>query len=370
MNKPKIAIVHEFLDQYGGAEKTLEAICEIFPDSPIYTAKYNKKNLSDYLNHREIIHPKTSLKIFGKLSFLLRMPLIFESFDFSNYDIVISDGTTWNKGILTTPEQLHITYIHTPPRFLYGYSQETTKWNKWHLKPIYTYLVNFIRLWDYIAAQRPDYILVNSNEVKKRVQKFYGRKAEVINPPVDIIYKLEKNMKIPEGDYFIAIGRLSAYKNFDLLIKAFNKLDKKLVIVGTGLEEQKLKNTANENIIFKGRVSDLEKHTLLEGALGLINAVDNEDFGIVPIEALAHGVPVLVHRSGGHLETIKENETGLFFDELNENHLIKRIEDFDQAIKASMFNKQKIKESSQRFSKERFKKEFKDFVWKKWKENA
>jgi len=373
MKKPKIALVHEFLEQYGGAEKTLEAISEIFPDAPIYTAKYNKSNLSEYLKNKKVIYPKKKVNILGKLSFLFRMPLIFESFDFSEYDIVISDGTTWNKGILTTPEQLHVTYIHTPPRFLYGYSQESTKWQKWYLKPFYTYLINFIRLWDFIAAQRPDHILANSNEVKKRINKFYSRESTVINPPVEVTYGIDKNIKVPEEPYFIAIGRLSAYKNFDLLIRAFNKTNHKLVIVGTGLEEQKLKNIAEKNIIFKGRTSDVEKHTLLEGALGLINAVDDEDFGIVPVEAMAHGIPVLAHRSGGHLETVEENKTGMFFEELNAEHLKEKIETFDEAIKSSMFNKQEIKKEAQKFSKEVFKAEFEKFVFGRWEalqENA
>ena len=370
MKEPKIALAHEFLAQFGGAEKTFEAMTEIFTDAPIYTAKYDPKNMPNSITQREVIHPKGVLnKVTEKLFFLFRMPTIFEDFDFRNYDIVISSGTTWNKGILTKPDQMHITYIHTPPRFLYKYSQETTKWEKPLFKPIYSYLVNFLRLWDYVAAQRPDYIVTNSNVTKKRIKKFYGREATVIYPPVELGLASYDNMKKAEAPYFLAIGRLSKYKNFDLLIKVFNKVKYKLVIVGTGIEEKNLKKIAGENIVFKGRVSDEEKHQLIEGCLGLINPVVDEDFGIVPVEAMAHGKPVLAHRSGGHLETVIEKETGLFFDQISPDSISEKLIEFEQMIKNKKFDRQMIREHSQKFSKERFKKEFEDFVREKWEEN-
>lgn len=267
MKEPKIAIAHEFLTQFGGAEKTLEAIAEIFTEAPIFTAKYDSKSMPKSITEREIIYPKG---LFGgiteKLFFLFRMPTIFENFDFREYDIIVSSGTTWNKGILTKPEQLHITYIHTPPRFLYKYSQETTKWQKPLFKPFYSYLVNFIRLWDYVAAQRPDYLVTNSENTRKRIQKFYGRDAKVIYPPVETNFQKEDGLKKAETPYFLAVGRLSKYKNFDLLIKAFNEVKYKLIIVGSGLEEEYLKSIAGDNIVFKGRASDEEKTDCLKVA--------------------------------------------------------------------------------------------------------
>jgi len=369
MRQPKVVLAHEFLVQYGGAEKTLEAIAEIFPDSPIYTAKYNPKNISDFLRKREIIYPKGLLnKISSKVCFLFSMPTIFESFDFRKYDIVISDGGTWNKGIITRPEQLHITYIHTPPRFLYKYSQESTKWEKPFFKPFYSYLINFIRVWDYIAAQRPDFILTNSETTRKRIQKFYGRDAKVIYPPVDLNIKTDKGLKKAVVPYFVAVGRLSKYKNFDLLVETFNKVRFPLVIVGTGLEEDYLKQIAKENITFKGKVNDEEKHEIIENSCGLINAVEDEDFGIVPIEAMAHGKPVLAHKSGGHLETIVENENGIFFDDATVDCLSEKLVEFDKAIKERVFDREKIKNFAQKYSKERFKAELENFVREKWEE--
>jgi glycosyltransferase involved in cell wall biosynthesis len=370
MNQPKIALAHEFLSQYGGAEKTLEAMTEIFTEAPIYTAKYNPKQIPENIRKREIIYPKGILnRVTEKLFFLFRMPTIFEGFDFRDFDIIVSSGTTWNKGILTKPEQMHVTYIHTPPRFLYKYSQESTKWEKPIFKPIYSYLVNFLRLWDYTAAQRPDYLVTNSKTTQKRIRKFYGREATVIYPPVDISFEMEDTMRKAEVPYFLAIGRLSKYKNFDLLIETFNKIKFKLVIVGTGIEEENLKKLAGENIEFKGRVSDKEKHSLIENCLGLINPVVDEDFGIVPVESMAHGKPVLAHRSGGHLETVIENETGMFFDEDSIKSLSEKLIEFEQMIKNKNFDRQKIKEHAQKFSKERFKNELENFVREKWEEH-
>ncbi|HOV97546.1 MAG TPA: glycosyltransferase [bacterium] len=369
MEEPKIALAHEFLTQYGGAERTIEAIAEIFTEAPIYTAKYDRKKIPSSINNRKIIYPKRlGNKISEKLFFLLRMPTIFEEFDFRDYDIVISSGTTWNKGILTKPDQMHITYIHTPPRFLYKYSQEGTKWQKPPFKPFYSYLVNFLRLWDYVAAQRPDYIVTNSETTRKRIKKFYGRDAKIIYPPVEVNFKSEDGLKKAEAPYFLAIGRLSKYKNFDLLIKTFNKVKYPLVIAGTGIEEKKLKSIAGSNITFK-KVSDEEKNKLLDGCLGLINPVVDEDFGIVPVEAMAHGKPVLAHKSGGHLETIIEGETGLFFEKDNIDSLSEKLLDFEQMIKNNKFDHEKIKSHAQKYSKERFKKEFENFVREKWEEH-
>jgi glycosyltransferase involved in cell wall biosynthesis len=180
---------------------------------------------------------------------------------------------------------------------------------------------------------------------------------------------MDDGMKKAEIPYFLAIGRLSKYKNFELLVETFNKIKYRLVIIGSGLEEENLKKLAGENVIFKGHVSDKEKHLMIENCLGLINPVVDEDFGIVPVEAMAHGKPVLAHKSGGHLETIVENETGLFFEEPTPDCLSKKLVEFEQMIKNKKFDREKIKEHAQRFSKERFKKEFEDFVRTKWEEH-
>lgn len=369
-DKPKVALAHEFLVQYGGAEKTFEAVAELFPDAPIYTAKYDPRfisKMSKALSNRRIVAPsKNVVNRASKYFFTFMMAPVFENMDFRNYDLVISDGNTWNKGILTKPDQLHITYVHTPPRFLYKYSTESTKRDKWYFKLPFSYIDNILRIWDYVAAQRPDYMLCNSQEVQKRIQKFYRRQATVIYPPVEthLIKTSEKeNIARP---YYVAVGRLIKYKNFDLVIQAFNLLGIPLVIVGTGNYEDYLKAISEPNIVFKGAVSDAEKHKIIANALGLINPVEDEDFGIVPVEAMSHGIPVLVHKSGGHKETVVEGENGMFFEDFNLESLVEKIKLFDAAIRNRHFNKNKIIESVKKYSKERFQQEFSRFVWEKW----
>lgn len=364
MKQPRIAIATEFLEQHGGAQKVLEAIAEIYPEAPIYTAKFNRKALTPFLEKREIIYPKNKwVNILAKHFFVFAMAPIFENYDFRKYDIVISDGTTWTKGIITNPNQLHITYIHTPPRFFYGYSKEGNKWDKGIWKIPFSYMLNILRLWDFVAAQRPDYIIANSKEVQKRVQRFYRKDSTVIYPPVDISMDTTK-VDVKFKEYYLALGRLSKYKNFDKVIEAFNKTDLNLVILGTGFEEKKLMELARNNIQFVGKLNDSQKHYLLENCLGVINAVEDEDFGIVPIEAHAHGKPVLAHRSGGHKETVKEGVSGMFFDTLTE----KEVLEFDKDIKSNKYNNEKIKATTPKYAKERFQKEIKEFVDNKWKE--
>jgi len=307
MKQPKIAFVHDYLLNYGGAEKVLEALLEMYPESPVYTSMHEPEKLSNAINKQKIICPETALfKKFPKyLTFL--MPLVFENFDLREYDIIVSDSSAWSKGVITKPEQLHISYIHTPPRFLYKYSVESMKRSAWYFKPFVTVLDSLLRVWDRSAAQRPNYLIANSEEVRSRIKKFYGRDALVIYPPVEIDVKnsgspAEKN----RAPYFLVLSRLAAYKNIDLVIRAFKNISTELWIAGTGREEERLKELAGPNVKFLGKVSESEKHSLIEGCLGVINAVKDEDFGIVPVEAMAHGKPVLAHKSGGHLETVTE----------------------------------------------------------------
>jgi len=363
MKQPRIAIATEFLEQHGGAQKVLEAISELYPEAPIYTAKFNKKALSPLLKQRTIVYPKGSwTNMLAKHFFVFAMAPIFENYNFKDFDIVLSDGTTWTKGIITSPDQLHITYIHTPPRFFYGYSKEGTKWDKGLWKIPFSYMLNILRLWDYVAAQRPDFIIANSEEVKRRIKKFYGKNSTVIYPPVDTDI-IERKIEVKDKEYYLTVGRLSKYKNFDKVIRAFNETKLKLIVVGTGYEEEKLREMASENITFVGRIDDEEKHYLLERCKGLINAVEDEDFGIVPVEAHMHGKPVLAHKSGGHKETVREGVNGMFFEELTKE----KVEDFDKYIDAGKYKEKEIKDTAKRYSKEKFQEEFKTFVEEKWK---
>lgn len=404
----KIAIVRDQLTQYGGAERTLEAILDIFPQADIFVGINKPINLPEEILKQKVV----SSRIPSFLSFL--MPFVYENFDLRQYDIVISEGTAWPKGVLTHPGQLHVSYIYTPPRFLYGYATEGQKRDKWYFKPLLKVVDRFLLMWDYSAGQRPDFILTISQEVAKRVQKFYGRESTVIYPPVDIpdsrlagsfqdgslshqvgtpVSQIPR--KTPSDGYFLCISRLAAYKNIDLLIQAFKLTNLKLKIAGTGKEEKRLRNLAQaktevltkptidvgpkmvlgqdlmlktQNIQLLGFVTNDQKQDLLENCKGFIFPTDHEDFGIVPVEALAYGKPVLCHRSGGPLEIVQEGVTGMFFDELSPQSLSQKIIEFDKNIDAGLYNSQKAIKSVQKFSAERFKQEFGDFIRQKWED--
>ncbi|MBD3365794.1 glycosyltransferase [candidate division WWE3 bacterium] len=377
--KPKIAIVHDYLLQYGGAEKTLEAILELFPNAPIYTGLYAPKNLPETITKRKVYSLKNPLvRAFSK-HFTFIMPMIFENFDLTKYDIVISDSSAWAKGVITQPDQLHISYIHTPPRFLYKYSVESPKRFKWYYKPIVAVLDHFLRIWDYCAGQRPDYLLTNSQTTAARINKFYGREARVVHPPVEAdlakttATEQEKNATKPakamQAPYFCSLGRLAAYKNTHLLVQAFNLLGWDLIVMGTGPEERKLKKLAQNNpkIKITGRVTEEQKNQILAGCKGLIFPVVEEDWGIVPLEAMSHGKPVLAHKSGGATETVKAGVTGMFFESLELEDFINSIKIFNQNIEEDLYKEEKIKQSVGNFSKETFKQEFLEFVKEKYR---
>jgi glycosyltransferase involved in cell wall biosynthesis len=361
---PKVALVHDYLNQYGGAERTLEKIMEIFPDAPIFTGILDLKKLPPVFKERKIITPKLNLLFqrFPKL-FTFLMGNRFENFDLTGFDLILSDGTAWAKSVITEKNQLHISYIHTPPRFLYKYSSENTLRKKWYLKPLFAYLDFHLRIWDYAAAQRPDFLLCNSLEVQKRIKKFYKRDAEVIYPPV----KIEKYKKESRENFYLTTGRLSSYKNFDLVIQLFNNLDKELVVIGTGIEEENLKKIAkSKKIKFLGKVNDEVLHDYLNKASGYIFPVKDEDFGIALVEALSHGTPCLAHRSGGPLEILRENIDGLFFDEININSITEKFMEFDKKVNEGFFNPKEIAENTKKFSEEIFSKKLKDFIEISW----
>lgn len=374
MSEPRVVLIHDYLIQYGGAEKTLEAISELFPEAPIYTSVYKPENFSDAINSKEVITPITFGSLFKNVPALSKYftflnPLVFESFDLSEYDIIISDSSSYAKGVLTKPDQLNISYIHTPPRFLYKYSVENTKRTRWYFYPFVLIIDHFLRMWDFSAAQRPNYLVANSKEIQGRIKKFYNRDSTVIHPPVELPPDSTRSGDAVGGkEFYLAAGRLVAYKNFDLVIKAFNKLpDLTLHVIGSGSEESKLKSMACDNIVFLGRVSDKEKHKIMGECLGLINAVKDEDFGIVPLEVLSHGHPALVHASAGHLETVIDGKTGMYFYDLDVDSLVQKIKEFNKKINEGGFDSQKIIDSTTRFSKENFKNRFSEFVIEKWK---
>ncbi len=275
------------------------------------------------------------------------------------------------RGINTSKPTLHISYIHHPPRNLYGYTTGALAQST--LARAYGILINpFLRYYDFLAAQKPDFLLANSQETKRRIAKFYRRDATVIYPPIEMpndklqISNQSQNQKSKKEHYYLSVGRLTYSKRIDLIIETCLKLKKKLIVVGAGKDKEvlysKFQIQDSELISFVGSVTDKELGELYTGADALIFAAIDEDFGMVPVEAMAHGTPVIAYRSGGVQESIDEGKTGLFFDELTVESLTKAIGEFEKKLKNTKGLRINCHKHAQKFSKERFKKEIDAFV--------
>lgn len=309
----------------------LQVLCSLYPEAPIYTLLYDRDATGGVFDDK-VIYASFLQKIpFAKKHhrvFPLLMPLAMEQFNFSEYDTVISISASFAKGILTKPGTRHICYCLTPPRFLwddsqkfveeFGYSSIVKKF----LPPFITYL----RIWDQEASKRVDYFWAISNFIKERIDKYYRRPSVVIYPPVNIA---KFNLSEKKGDYFFMAGRLVSYKRFDLAIRAFNKLNLPLKIVGTGPGSAKLRKIAKKNIEFLGLVSDQQLADLYANSKALVFPQE-EDLGIVPLETMASGKPVIAYGAGGALETVIDGQTGLFFNGQSEESIIDAIERFSK----------------------------------------
>ncbi len=359
----KVALVHDYLNQYGGAERVLEAFTEIFPNAPIYTLIYSPKQMKGAFADKSIRTSFLQKVPFAKSKhrvFPVFMPMAVEQFDLSDFDVVLSDSASFAKGVITKPETLHICYCHTPPRYAWDDSHKYIEEFGMSsvIKKLVPFFMNYIRLWDKEAALRVDKFLCNSHFVAKRIKKYYNQEAKVIHPPVEAKRFCLGNKA---ENFFLMVGRLLPYKRFDIAVQAFNKLGKPLKIIGDGPERKKLEKIAKKNIEFLGELygDDLKKY--YQNCKALIFPQE-EDFGIVALEAMAAGKPVIAYRGGGVLESVKEGETGLFFDEQTPESLIKAIRKF----KPANFNPKKIRTHALKFDKEKFKKKIKDFVEKSY----
>jgi glycosyltransferase involved in cell wall biosynthesis len=335
----KVAIVYDRINKWGGAERVLLALHKIFPEAPLYTSVYDPKDAPWAKVFPEI---KTSfLQIFpltrSNHEFLgAFMPLAFESFDFSGFDIVISVTSEAAKGIRTKPGTLHICYCLTPTRYLWSSEDFYFKNppSKFDLIPFFNLiskpLVKYLKNWDMVASQRPDKIIAISTEVKNRIKRYYKRDSETVFPPVDIFLRNDRILENPEDKkYYLIVNRLIPYKKVDLAIAVFNKLDYPLYIVGSGSEEAKLRKIAGSNIKFFGQVSDAKLNELYSGAKALIMPQD-EDFGIVSVEAQGFGVPVIAYKKGGAADTVIDGKTGIFFEEQTTESLASAIKKFEK----------------------------------------
>lgn len=337
-NKLRIAIVHDFFMEYGGAERVVEVIHDTFPNSDVYTALLNRRAMK--IHWYRFKDWRFHLSWFGKTPvlrsnpslFRFLTPFIWESFDLSDYDLVISSsGWYMCKGVITRPETLHISYIHHQNKFL-TYYETPDDWKINILKRLYGYTIGTpLRLWDFVTSHRPDILLANSQETAKRIEKYYRRPSLVLYPPVrDPKVRLTEKYKATEN-YYINVNRLSAPKHVEVLVAAANKLGITLYVVGTGREYDRLKSLARKNVIFTGEVSDIELSRLYLGAKGFLFASQDEEFGIAPVEAMMRGIPVIAYRSGGLKETIKHEYNGLLVDRLNEQQFVQTIRNFEKS---------------------------------------
>ncbi|ABP68141.1 glycosyl transferase, group 1 [Caldicellulosiruptor saccharolyticus DSM 8903] len=359
----KVAIVHEWLTTMGGSEKVILELKKLFPEAPIYTLVYNRRKLGKYFDKYLIITSnlqKNPLAHIKHQLFFKYMPRAFENFDLSDFDLVISSSSAFAKGVITSPNSVHICYCHTPPRYLWDLTHEYLKDYNLIIRRYLERNFHYLRIWDTIAANRVDYFVANSNYVANRIKKFYKRDCKVIYPPVDTEYFTPAKDKNIE-DYYLIVSRLVPYKRVDLAVEAFNQLSKRLVIVGDGPEYKKLKSIAKSNIEFLGYQPDKTVRDLYQRCKALIFP-GVEDFGIVPVEVQACGRPVIALKKGGAVETVEEGKTGVFFEKQDVESLKEAVYKFEQDIER--FDKDYIRSHAEKFSAERFRMEFKDFILK------
>ncbi|MBP7006430.1 glycosyltransferase [Patescibacteria group bacterium] len=354
----KIALVHDFLMQDGGAEKVLEALQEAFPEAPTFTLFYDKTRVPQFAK-KDIRTSFLERFPFWKQKYqwyLPLMPTATESYDLHAYDVVISSTSAFAKGILTREDAVHICYCHTPTRFLWTDSKSYIKELRLpgFVKALLLPLMTWLRVWDHTAAHRVDKFVANSKTVEQRIKKFYNRPADVIHPPVDIqtFHPVSGERKA-----FLSGGRLVPYKRIDLVIEAANRTGLPLIVFGTGPEEAALKAKAKSNVTFVGKVSDEKLAELYASSLAFIHPQE-EDFGITPVEAMACGTPVIAYKKGGATETVIDGVTGLFFDEPSWEALADAMIRF----RAEQFDATAIRTHAETFSRERFIKEIRAYV--------
>lgn len=347
----KVALVHDYLVQDGGAERVLLALHELYPKAPIFTLFHDPTLTHPGFAKADIRPSSLNRKPFAPRHYqwyLPFMPQAVEAFDLSSFDLVISNSSSFGKGAIASPHALHIGYCHTPTRFLWqeriGYVNDLPQPRL--VKSFLPHLLHRLRQWDRLAAERPDILLTNSEISRARIKRYYQREAQVVYPPVDVD---RIALSLDDRGFWLAGGRLVAYKRFDLTVRAFAKLGLPLIIFGDGPEFKRLRSMAGSQTTFVGRIDEATKIELYRGCRGFLHP-QVEDFGITAVEAMAAGKPVIAYKKGGAQETTIDGVTGLHLE-------VQCWEDLSEAVRTfepERFDPTKIREQAQRFSRERF----------------
>lgn len=355
----KVALVYDRVNKWGGAERVLLALHELFPDAPLYTSVYNKEKAA----WARIFNVYTSfLQTFpfardAHEFYPLLMPAAFEAFTFEDYDLVISVTSEAAKGILTKPGTTHICYCLTPTRYLWSGYEEY--FEKKLVKLLSLPAISYLKAWDRVASARPDKFVAISSEVKERIKKFYQRDSEIIFPPVELFAKYPLSRQTTNQGYYLVVARLVSYKRVDLAIKACNRLRLPLKIIGVGSQLSYLRKIAGPTIEFVGSASDDQLVKYYQGAKAILFP-GFEDFGIVMAEGLGFGKPVIAYAKGGALDIVQDGISGVLFDTQTISSLVDAIE----RCQRIQFKPLTLRKRAERFSKERFKAEFKEFLEK------
>ena len=375
--QPRVALVHDFINQWGGAERVLYALHELYPQAPIFTLFYDPdlfksqvgQNQADSLFGLDQASLQTTAM--QKLPAWLRnnrlllpvYPTAIEMLDLSDYDLIISDSSAFSKGVITRPDAVHICYCHTPTRYLWDWHERYLQEQRlgWFKRTLLVPFLSLLRVWDFWAADRVDQFIANSENVRNRIRKYYDRESQVIYPPIDVqanrslVSTTKADRKIKDyydglekdDDYYLVVARLSGYKKVDLAIEACNRLQLPLVVVGTGREESRLKEMAWSSVRFAGQVSDAQLVEHYQKCKALIMPGE-EDFGMVMVEAMSWGKPVIAYKQGGALEIVQAGINGEFFAQPKVRSLMDCLRDFEKKWQAGAYQMIEIFDSIQK----------------------
>jgi glycosyltransferase involved in cell wall biosynthesis len=328
MSRPRVALIHDFLLDVRGAERVFAALCEQYPQADLFTAVYDEKGTEGWFAHRQVNTSflqrlRPTARTFRPL--LPLYPYAMEALDLSGYDLVISSSSAWAHGVLVDPEAVHVCYCHNPFRYAWNARELTLSQHSPLMRPALSVVLKRWRMWDFIAAQRVDSYVANSDTTQRRINRYFARDATVLHPPVDTSRFTPGSAS---GDTYVVLSELMPHKRIELAVRAFDRLKQPLIVIGNGPDARRLRRIAGPTVRFTGRVSDAEAAVLLEQARALV-VTATEEFGIAAVEAQAAGRPVIALREGGARETVIPGVTGSFFEEPTVDALVAAVRGLD-----------------------------------------